>query len=143
MPTPIKKPSTKSRPKAPRTLKTIKVNLTSQIVEAFDSNNRVFRFECVSGDRDHPTDRGIFRVLWKAESHRSRAYDVQMDYALFFTNDGKALHQYHGVAPLALIRAARGNISEWFGSHGCVRLAEADAKALFAWASIGTIVQVS
>ncbi|WP_240435070.1 MULTISPECIES: L,D-transpeptidase [Ralstonia solanacearum species complex] len=91
MPTPTKKLSAKSQPKAPRTIKTIKVNLASQIVEAFESNNRVFRFECVSGDRDHPTDRGIFRVLWRAESHRSRAYDVQIHHHEAISHDWRCL----------------------------------------------------
>ncbi|HEX9172507.1 MAG TPA: L,D-transpeptidase, partial [Telluria sp.] len=30
-----------------------------------------------------------------------------------------------------------------FGSHGCVRLDEADAQMLYEWASIGTAVEVN
>lgn len=30
----------------------------------------------------------------------------------------------------------------WFGSHGCVRLQEADAKTLYDWAPLGTTVFV-
>ena len=66
-----------------------------------------------------------------------------MNYAMFFTHDGKALHQYHGIVPLSIVRTARSNVSEWFGSHGCVRLAEADAKAMYEWTTVGTTVQVS
>ena len=36
--------------------KSIKVNLALQIAEAFEGPVRVFRFECVTGDKDHPTD---------------------------------------------------------------------------------------
>ena len=123
--------------------KSIKVKLTQQIVEAYEGGDRVFRFDCMTGDNEHPTDRGTFRILRKVHPYRSRTYNVQMDYALFFTHDGKALHQYHGVVPLSFVRTARDNIGEWFGSHGCVRLTEADAKALYGWASVGTTVQVS
>jgi hypothetical protein len=55
----------------------------------------------------------------------------------------KALHQYHGLMPLSMVRMARSNVSDWFGSHGCVRLVQADAKALYDWAPVGTTVQVS
>ncbi|HHL4083217.1 L,D-transpeptidase [Burkholderia sp. A2] len=50
----------------------------------------------MTGDSEHPTDRGAFRIMRKYPTYRSRAYNVQMDYAMFFTGDGKALHQYHG-----------------------------------------------
>ncbi|KVN71333.1 hypothetical protein WM03_23510 [Burkholderia ubonensis] len=123
--------------------KRIVVDLSNQRVEAFEGAARVFRFDCVTGDSEHPTDRGAFRIMRKYPTYRSRAYDVQMDYAMFFTGDGKALHQYHGPMPLSLVRMARNTVSDWFGSHGCVRLAEADAKRLYDWAPMGTVVQVS
>jgi lipoprotein-anchoring transpeptidase ErfK/SrfK len=84
----------------------------------------------------------VFRIFRKNHPYRSRTYNTQMDYAMFFTNDGKALHQYHGVMPLSIVRVARGNVSDWFGSHGCVRLSESDAKALYGWTPLGTTVIV-
>lgn len=65
-----------------------------------------------------------------------------MHYAMFFTRDGKAIHQYHGVVPLFAVRLLKENISDWFGSHGCVRLSEEDARALFEWAPVQTTVRV-
>jgi lipoprotein-anchoring transpeptidase ErfK/SrfK len=126
-----------------KVVKTIKVNLNDQIVEAFEGNSRVFLFDCVTGDKDHPTDIGVFTILRKHKIYRSRTYNVQMNYAMFFTTDGKALHQYHGPVALSIVRTSRHLVSEWFGSHGCVRLVEADAKALFEWAPVGSTVQVS
>ncbi|MBS1159586.1 MAG: hypothetical protein H6R15_2005 [Proteobacteria bacterium] len=123
--------------------KSIKVNLAQQIVQACEGSTKVFSFDCVTGDNEHPTYRGVFRVLRTVHPYRSHTYNVQMDYALFFTHDGKALHQYHGVVPLSVVRTARGSVGDWFGSHGCVRLSEADAKVLYGWASVGTTVQVS
>ncbi len=142
MPTHMKKPHPKT-PQTANATKTIKVSLNQQTVEAFEGNTRVFKFDCVTGDKDHPTDPGSFKILSKHHPYRSHKYDVQMNYAMFFTNDGKALHQYHGPMPLSIVRSARENISDWFGSHGCVRLVENDAKALYAWAPVGTVVKVS
>lgn len=136
--------ATRTSPKASssKSSKVIKVDLTAQLVDAYDGSERIHRFECVSGDKDHPTDRGRFKIQRKHEIYRSRAYNVQMNYAMFFTADGKALHQYHGAVPLSVVRTFRGKVSEWFGSHGCVRLSETDARALFEWAPLGTTVEV-
>jgi len=132
--------SSKTSPSTSR--KVIKVDLRAQLVDAYDGSERIHRFECVSGDKDHPTDRGKFKIQRKHEIYRSRAYNVQMNYAMFFTADGKALHHYHGAVPLSVVRTFRGKVSEWFGSHGCVRLSETDARALFEWAPLGTTVEV-
>jgi hypothetical protein len=70
---------------ARKLIKTIRIDLAQQLVEAYLGAERVLRFECVSGDKDHPTDRGIFKIMRKNHPYRSRAYDVQMDYAMFFT----------------------------------------------------------
>lgn len=132
------------RTKAPRKAsnnKRIKVDLSQQIVEGYDGDQRIHRFECVSGDQNHPTDKGTFRVMRKHHPYRSRACNVPMNYAMFFTADGKALHQYHG--PLFdTVRAFKQSVSNWFGSHGCVRLREEDARTLYDWAPIGTSVHV-
>ncbi len=122
--------------------RSIKVSLAQQIVGVYEGSTRVFRFDCVTGDSEHPTERGVFKVLRKAHPYRSHTYNVQMDFALFFTHDGKALHQYHGIVPLGVVRTARGSVGDWFGSHGCIRLSEADARALYGWAAVGTTVQV-
>jgi lipoprotein-anchoring transpeptidase ErfK/SrfK len=153
---PIKAPSTKGQSQGSVVVTTttkgskskpekiIRVNLQQQIVEVFEGPTRIFKFDCVTGDKGHPTDRGFFKVTIKPENYRyrSHAYNVQMNYPLFFTRDGKALHQYHGSVPLSIVRSARNSVSDWFGSHGCVRLIETDAKALYEWASVGTKVHV-
>lgn len=123
-------------------LKRIVVSLEKQWLDALEDGRRVFGFPCVSGDGAHPTDKGTFRVSRKAHPYRSRAYDVDMNYAMFFTADGKAIHQYHGFAGLTAVRFLRHNAGDWFGSHGCVRLEEANARALFNWTPSGTQIHV-
>jgi lipoprotein-anchoring transpeptidase ErfK/SrfK len=123
-------------------MKHIEVDLEEQKVEAFEDGQRVFEFICVSGDDDHPTDKGEFHIFRKEHPYRSKTYNVPMDYAMFFTDDGKALHQYHGPVPLSVVRTMKQEVSEWFGSHGCVRLEEDAARTLFEWAPMHTKVKI-
>jgi hypothetical protein len=122
--------------------KQIVVDLASQTLEALEGGKRAFLFDCVTGDADHPTDRGTFRVIRKHHPHTSSKYHVRMDYAMFFTTDGKAIHQYHGMMPLSVVRTLKSNVSDYLGSHGCVRLVEDDARSLYEWTPIGTQVKV-
>lgn len=122
--------------------KRIAVNLESQTIQAYEGEVIVFAFDCVTGSKDHPTEPGHFRVLDKSPNHVSRKYGVPMHYSLFFTRDGKALHQYHGVVPLEIVRLLKEHVTDYLGSHGCVRLVEHDAKALYDWAECGTSVHV-
>ena len=117
--------------------KIIKVSLDRQSLEAYENDKLIYQFDCVTGTSDHPTEPGTFSIFKKDRIHRSKKYDAQMNYAIFFSSDGKAIHQYHGLFWLA--RWGR-DISDRFGSHGCVRLAEADVKMLFDWVEIGTKV---
>ena len=123
-------------------MKSIVVNLDEQMVEAFEDDNRVYAFICVTGDDDHPTDKGVFHIFRKQHPYRSKTYNVPMDYAMFFTEDGKALHQYHGPVPLSVVRNIKQGVTEWFGSHGCVRLEENAARTLYEWAPLNTKVTI-
>ncbi|MEJ2673486.1 MAG: L,D-transpeptidase [Deltaproteobacteria bacterium] len=40
-------------------MKHIVVNLEEQMVQAFEGDQQVYDFICVSGDDDHPTDKGV------------------------------------------------------------------------------------
>ena len=121
--------------------KRIVIELGAQSVTAYDGARVVHTCECVSGDSSHRTPTGRFHVNRKHHPYTSRTYGVPMNYAMFFTNTGEALHQYHGPAPWLLLRAGRA-ITELVGSHGCVRLQEADARRLYEWTPVGTAVEV-
>lgn len=136
-----KKPATSSDVQKRKLKKTIKVHLAQQILEAYEGDQRIFRFECVTGDKNHPTERGIFVIRDRHENYTSKSYEVPMDFAMFFTPDGKAIHKYHGFMPLPLLRTAKA-VSDQIGSHGCVRLSDADARALFKWTPRLTEVHV-
>lgn len=121
--------------------KRIVVDLTAQSVTAYDGARVIHSCECVSGDASHATPRGHFTIIRKHHPYTSHTYHVPMNYAMFFKGTGEALHQYHGPAPWFLLRAGRA-VTELVGSHGCVRMQEADARTLYGWAPIGTPVEV-
>jgi lipoprotein-anchoring transpeptidase ErfK/SrfK len=122
--------------------KRIVVSLDSQTLKAYEGAKEIFAFDCVTGSKDHPTLAGHFRVLSRDKDHVSHTYHVPMHWALFFTQDGKAIHQYHGLVPLAVVRALKEHVTDYLGSHGCVRLVEQNAKALYEWADYATAVHV-
>jgi lipoprotein-anchoring transpeptidase ErfK/SrfK len=119
--------------------KKIEVDLDRQVLLAFDGSAKIYEFDCVSGDEDHPTPVGRFRVNRKVHPYTSKKYHVAMNYAMFFTHSGEAIHQGFLVGPLSYLKSWGIN---GIGSHGCVRLAEDEAAALYSWTPIETPVWV-
>ena len=122
-------------------MKRIVVNIKAQTVTAYDGDSVFHSCDCVTGDASHQTPIGRFSVIRKEHPYTSRTYNVPMNYAMFFKNTGEALHQYHGPAGWSLLRIGR-NLTSMVGSHGCVRLQEADARRLYLWAPLRTSVDV-
>ena len=100
---------------------TIEVNKSTQRMTVTVDGEQRYTFKVSTGKTGHTTPSGSFRVLSMKEMHYSRKYDnAPMPNALFFTNAGHAIHATTSVRNLG--RPA---------SHGCIRLAPKDAKALY------------
>ena len=85
-----------------------------------------------SGEEIGFTPSGVWSVKYKKRFYTSKKYPEpdgsnNMDYSLFFTNWGHALH--------------KGSIDNT--SHGCIHVQENDIRRLFAWAGPGVPVLVS
>ncbi len=85
-----------------------------------------------SGEEVGYTPSGVWGVGRKIRFYTSKKYPEpdgsnNMDYSLFFTKWGHALH--------------KGSINDT--SHGCIHVMENDIRRLFAWAGSGTPVLVS
>ena len=119
--------------------KKIVVKLDRQVLQAYDGDELAYEFDCATGDKDHPTTPGLFAVFRKHRYYRSKTYNAQMDFAMFFSKDGKAIHESHAVGVTSYLRFL-GVTS--VGSHGCVRLSSEDAATMFAWTPMGTKVYV-
>lgn len=121
--------------------KLIVVDLDDQYLQAYEGGRLVFQFHSASGDYKHPTATKpeLHHVFRKHADYVSKKYGARMDYAMFFTIDGKAIHQSNLVYATSILKDIGIN---YFGSHGCVRLSEDNAKALFDWTPYHTPVFV-
>jgi len=85
-----------------------------------------------SGEEIKFTPSGKWKVLLKKRYYTSKKYPEDdgsnnMDYSLFFTKWGHALHE--------------GSIDNT--SHGCIHVNKVDIQSLFYWAKVGTPVLVT
>ena len=85
-----------------------------------------------SGEEVEFTPSGKWKVLWKKRYYTSKTYPEEdgsnnMDYSLFFTNWGHAMH--------------KGSIDNT--SHGCIHVDKADIQVLYKWAKVGMPVLVT
>ena len=120
-------------PEVPDDQKRIVVDLTTQLVTAFEGENLVFSQRCASGVRGTETPKGEFRTYHKGPSvHMTNEGDaVEEDsiYSLpgvpwcaFFTGAGNAFHGAYWHNDYGQPR-----------SHGCVNLPSEAAKFLYRW----------
>ena len=88
---------------------------------AVDGKTR-FSWPVSTGTRGYETPTGAFRPFRMEEDHYSREWDeAPMPHSIFFTNSGHAIHGSTAVRRLGAP-----------ASHGCIRLAPANAAKLFA-----------
>jgi peptidoglycan hydrolase-like protein with peptidoglycan-binding domain len=81
-----------------------------------------------SGARGTPTPPGTFKVFRKELKSWSVPFQVWLPYASYF-NQGIAFHEYPDVPTFP-------------ASHGCVRVPAPEAKGVYEFASLGTVVVV-
>ena len=115
----------------------IDVDLSRQILVAYEGNDPIFDTYISSGTYDHPTVTGQFRIWIKYESQTMDGtrlgYDYYLEnvpYVMYFFEDyalhGTYWHSNFGT-PM---------------SHGCVNMRTSDAQWIFSWAGVGTVVNV-
>jgi len=85
-----------------------------------------------SGADDFKTPSGIYSVKYKKRYHMSKAYPSDdgvnnMDFSIFFTNQGHALHQ---------------GSTNWM-SHGCIHIDPKEIQTIYRWAYPGMPVIIT
>lgn len=99
----------------------IDINLSTQRMTVFEGTSPVHSWPISSGRYGYKTPTGSFKPIWMTKMWHSRQYDnAPMPHSIFF-HGGVAIHATYATRMLG--RPA---------SHGCVRLAPSNAKALFA-----------
>jgi hypothetical protein len=107
----------------------VDINLERQTLTAHVGAIPVFATMVSTGDKEHPTRHGIYRVYWKVtETDMNNAMGAEERYmaesvpwSLFFWK-GQALHGTYWHDQFGYPR-----------SHGCVNLSPRDARFLFEW----------
>jgi lipoprotein-anchoring transpeptidase ErfK/SrfK len=122
----------------------IVVNLKDQKLYAYEGKFQKYSFHCVTGAKETPTMPGDFTIFRKEKDYRSKKYDAEMPYSMFFSKDGKAVHAgLCCVVPESFVKSMFDDLgADRLGSHGCVRLSKEDAETLFKWAKSGTKVRI-
>jgi len=119
------------------------INLSQQRLVIKNNGGQIIHSGAVStGNRLHPTPRGVFRIFQKRRYHKSNLYPIKedgvrggatMNYMLKFTKGGVALHQgdvvFEGDRSIPV-------------SHGCVRMTPFDAKRVYSLLELGDRVIV-
>ena len=100
---------------------------------AIDSDGDLWQSGVISsGAIGHGTPTGVFNVLKKTRYHMSSTYPNtngvnNMDYSMYFTNRGHALHL--------------GNVDQM--SHGCVHISINEIQGIFDWVDVGTTIVIT
>ena len=104
------------------------VSIPQQTMHVYRNGILIGRLTLSSGRKGHATPGGVFSILEKKETHRSKKYDnAPMPYMQRLTWSGIAMHS--------------GNLPGYPASHGCVRLPYDFSQLLFkATAKGGTVV---
>src|SRR5215207_7517250 len=120
-------------PEVPDEEKRIVVDLSAQLVTAFEGEKLVFSERCASGVKGTDTPKGEFRTYHKGPSvhmtNEGDALENESVYSLpgvpwcsFFTGAGNAFHGTYWHNDYGLPR-----------SHGCVNLPSESAKFIYRW----------
>lgn len=100
----------------------VRVDKAAQIMTVDVDGAQRYAWPVSTGMADYDTPAGDFQPFRMERDHFSREWDdAPMPYSIFFTQEGHAIHGSYDVKHLG--RPA---------SHGCVRLAKANAAVLFA-----------
>ncbi|MGH2460830.1 MAG: L,D-transpeptidase family protein [Chloroflexota bacterium] len=141
------RPSPSSPLPAPRTFSGhwIDVNLTQQIITAYDGSTPAFWAVMSSGAPGWETETGVHQVLRRVPNETMTsaslpaAVEVPYDltnvlYTQYFTSYGEAIHDNYW----------KGADSPYGvpTSHGCIGLPEPQAKQFWDWAQVGTTVNI-
>jgi lipoprotein-anchoring transpeptidase ErfK/SrfK len=111
----------------------IEVDISEQRLRAWEGDQTVFDYTVSTGKPGFRTLPGTFSVYRKYEETRMRGYDYDtpdVPWTMYYSG-GFAIHGAYW--------------HEDFGtpvSHGCVNLPVEEAKALYEWADMGTVVVV-
>ncbi len=121
----------------------IEVDLSDKIVTVYEDGKVIKTFRACTGRPSAPTVAGRYKVKTKLDMAYASRWDLQMPYWLGIYDAGGSENGFHALPILSngqtLWRSALGTGC----SYGCIVLDTPDAKWLYDWADIGTVVIVT
>lgn len=119
--------------------KVIRINTYANMLSYYENWEKINQFETSVGAKENYTPRWRFRIQNKAESMYSQAAGKFMPYRIEFWQDDYWIHalpqDHNGDLDT---EAEIGSLAQWW----CVRLTKDDAKKLYEWAELGTVVLI-
>lgn len=124
--------------------KRIEIDLPKQRMYVFEYDTQVYTFTISSGISRTPTIPGQFQILFKEEAAFAKRWQLDMPYFMGVYEEDEGF--FNGIHELPIThygtRLSRGVLG-YPASFGCIILDEGDAKTLFDWAEVGTLVRIS
>ncbi len=124
--------------------KRIEIDLPKQQMRVFENDTQIFTFTVSTGISRTPTIPGQFQILFKEEAAFAQRWQLDMPYFMGVYEEDEGF--FNGIHELPIThygtRLSRGVLG-WPASFGCIIMDEGDAKTLFDWAEVGTLVRIS
>ena len=124
--------------------KRIEIDLPEQRMYVFEYDTQVYTFTVSTGISRTPTIPGQFQILFKAEMAFAQRWRLDMPYFMGIYEEAEGF--FNGIHELPIThygtRLSPGVLG-WPASFGCIIMDEGDAKTLFDWAEVGTLVRIS
>lgn len=124
--------------------KRIEIDLPKQRMYVFEYDTQVYTFTVSTGISRTPTIPGQFQILFKEEAAFAKRWQLDMPYFMGVYEEDEGF--FNGIHELPIThygtRLSRGVLG-YPASFGCIIMDEGDAKTLFDWAEVGTLVRIS
>lgn len=121
----------------------IEVDLSDKLAVVFEDNKPIKTFRVCTGRPSAPTVPGRYKIKTKLDEAYASRWDLRMPYWLGIYDAGGSENGFHALPILSngsiLWRSALGTGC----SYGCIVLDTPDAKWLYDWAELGTVVFVT
>ena len=117
---PVKAAEAEKPAAPPEPTLTAAINLGTQHIVVLENGQPKYDWAISSGTAEHPTPRGTFRPQWTAKMWFSKKYDNAPMPNAVFIHDGVAIHATYATGMLGQP-----------ASHGCIRLAPANAATFY------------
>ena len=142
IPSPSALSPTGASPAPARTDREIIVDVSEQRAYVYQNGGLLWTFVVSTGIPGRETWRGSFQIQNKIPMAYASTWNLQMPYWLGFYWAGTLQNGFHALPILSDGSRLWGGLLGSPASYGCVILSEADARALYEWATVGTPVTV-